>query len=73
MQGFFIQGLESCTYILCMELFSARYRTLIALIVLSMRAFGLGLLSGLSYAIPDWRILQLVVSVPTAVTVLYIW
>ncbi|XP_077256244.1 organic cation transporter protein isoform X3 [Temnothorax americanus] len=36
-------------------------------------SIGLVLLAVLSYAIPDWRILQLAVSVPTAITVLYIW
>lgn len=36
-------------------------------------AIGLMLLAALSYVIPDWRILQLAVSVPTAITVLYIW
>ncbi|XP_031781611.1 solute carrier family 22 member 13 [Nasonia vitripennis] len=73
LQAFFVQGLESCTFILCMELFPAKFRTLIALVVLSMRAFGMAMLAGLSYAVADWRILQLVVSVPTAVTVFYIW
>ncbi|OXU19889.1 hypothetical protein TSAR_009160 [Trichomalopsis sarcophagae] len=73
LQAFFVQGLESCTFILCMELFPAKFRTLIALVVLSMRAFGMAVLAGLSYAVADWRILQLVVSVPTAVTVFYIW
>ncbi|XP_014204846.1 solute carrier family 22 member 15-like [Copidosoma floridanum] len=73
LQGFFMQGLESCTFILCMELFPAKYRTLVALVVLSIRSLGLMLISGFSYFIPDWRILQLISCVPTAITVLYIW
>ncbi|KAJ8676316.1 hypothetical protein QAD02_012103 [Eretmocerus hayati] len=73
LQGFFIQGLESSSFILCMELFPTRYRTLVTLAVLSMRSLGFGLFFSLTYIILDWRILQLVASIPTAITVFYIW
>ncbi|XP_020280800.1 organic cation transporter protein-like [Pseudomyrmex gracilis] len=73
LQGVFVQGLQNSTYILSLELFPARSRTLIALIMQIFWSIGLVLLTALSYVIPDWRILQLAVSVPTAVTVLYIW
>ncbi|EFN83564.1 Solute carrier family 22 member 3 [Harpegnathos saltator] len=73
LQGVFAQGLQNSTYILCLELFPARSRTLVALIMQISWSIGLMLLAVLSYVIPDWRILQLAVSVPTAITVLYIW
>ncbi|XP_076650708.1 organic cation transporter protein isoform X2 [Halictus rubicundus] len=73
LQGVFVQGLQNSTYILSLELFPAKARTFIALVMQIAWAIGLLLLATLSYAIPDWRILQLAVSVPTAVTVLYIW
>ncbi|XP_067214835.1 organic cation transporter protein-like [Linepithema humile] len=73
LQGVFIQGLQNSTYILSLELFPARSRTLVALIMQIFWSIGLILLAALSYVIPDWRILQLAVSVPTAATVLYIW
>ncbi|XP_071638253.1 organic cation transporter protein [Temnothorax longispinosus] len=73
LQGVFVQGLQNSTYILSLELFPARSRTLVALIMQISWSIGLVLLAVLSYAIPDWRILQLAVSVPTAITVLYIW
>ncbi|XP_014472019.1 PREDICTED: solute carrier family 22 member 6-A-like [Dinoponera quadriceps] len=73
LQGVFVQGLQNSTYILSLELFPARSRTLVALIMQISWSIGLVLLATLSYVIPDWRILQLAVSVPTAITVLYIW
>ncbi|XP_018395800.1 PREDICTED: organic cation transporter protein-like [Cyphomyrmex costatus] len=73
LQGVFVQSLQNSTYILSLELFPARYRTFVALIMQIFWSMGLVLLAVLSYVIPDWRILQLAVSVPTAITVLYIW
>ncbi|XP_076243258.1 organic anion transporter 3 [Calliopsis andreniformis] len=73
LQGVFAQGLQNSTYILSLELFPAKARTYVALIMQIAWAVGLVLLAALSYIIPDWRILQLAVSVPTAITVLYIW
>ncbi|XP_011702190.1 PREDICTED: organic cation transporter protein-like [Wasmannia auropunctata] len=73
LQGVFVQGLQNSTYILSLELFPARSRTLVALIMQIFWSIGLVLLAVLSYMIPDWRILQLAISVPTAITVLYIW
>ncbi|KAK9298499.1 hypothetical protein QLX08_008180 [Tetragonisca angustula] len=73
LQGVFVQGLQNSTYILSLELFPAKARTFVALVMQIAWAIGLILLAALSYVIPDWRILQLAVSVPTAITVLYIW
>ncbi|XP_008560270.1 organic cation transporter protein [Microplitis demolitor] len=73
LQGVFAQGLQTSTYILALELFPTKLRTLVSSVMGVAWALGLLLLTGLSYVIPDWRILQLAVSVPTAVTVLYIW
>ncbi|XP_036145608.1 solute carrier family 22 member 8 isoform X2 [Monomorium pharaonis] len=73
LQGVFVQGLQNSTYILSLELLPARARTIVALIMQIFWSIGLILLAILSYVIPDWRILQLAISVPTAITVLYIW
>ncbi|XP_034936989.1 organic cation transporter protein-like isoform X2 [Chelonus insularis] len=73
LQGVFAQGLQSSTYILVLELFPAKFRTLVSSVMGVAWVLGLLLLAILSYIIPDWRILQLGVSVPTATTVLYIW
>ncbi|CAL7948202.1 unnamed protein product [Xylocopa violacea] len=73
LQGVFVQGLQNSTYILSLELFPVKARTFVALVMQIAWAIGLVLLAALSYVIPDWRILQLAISVPTAITVLYIW
>ncbi|CAK9806899.1 Organic anion transporter 3 [Anthophora quadrimaculata] len=73
LQGVFVQGLQNSTYILSLELLPVKARTFVALVMQIGWAIGLMLLAALSYVIPDWRILQLAVSVPTAATVLYIW
>lgn len=73
LQGVFVQGLHISTYTLLLELFPVRTRTLVGMASQFAWALGLALLAGLSYAVADWRILQLATSVPTAVTVLYIW
>ncbi|XP_015513351.2 organic cation transporter protein-like [Neodiprion lecontei] len=73
LQGVFVQGLQISTYTLLLELFPVRSRTLVSMTLQFGWAIGLLLLAGLSYAVADWRVLQLATSVPTAVTVLYIW
>ncbi|XP_043266638.1 solute carrier family 22 member 7-like [Venturia canescens] len=73
LQGVFAQGLQNTSYILTLELFPKNFRTIVATTMELFWALGVILLAGLSHMIPDWRILQLAVSVPTAVTVLYIW
>ncbi|XP_015117233.1 organic cation transporter protein isoform X2 [Diachasma alloeum] len=72
LQGIFAQGLHSATYVLILELFPTKFRTLIFTVMGIAWSLGLLLLAGLSYIILDWRILQLAVSVPTAITVLYV-
>uniref|UniRef100_A0A0C9RV89 SLC22A8 protein n=1 Tax=Fopius arisanus TaxID=64838 RepID=A0A0C9RV89_9HYME len=72
LQGIFAQGLHASTYILILELFPTKFRTLVFTVMGIAWALGLELLAGLSYIILDWRILQLAVSVPTAITVLYV-
>ena len=73
LQGVFAQGLQNSAYMLTIELFPKKFRTIVATIMQISWALGLVLLAILSYFIHDWRILHLAVSVPTAVTVLYIW
>lgn len=73
LQGVFAQGLQNSTYILALELFPTKYRTLVSTVMSIAWGFGLLLLTAFGYFIRDWRILQLAISVPTAITVLYIW
>ncbi|XP_015593157.1 organic cation transporter protein-like [Cephus cinctus] len=73
LQGVFIQGLQNASCMLIFELFPTRARTIVGMGMQLFFSFGIIMIAGLSFIIPDWRILQLGMAVPTAVTVLYIW
>lgn len=72
-QGFFIQGLQNCSYTLMLEYCPSRYRTICCTIWELNWAVGLILLSGTSYFIRDWRLLTLVLTVPTILSLSYSW
>ncbi|XP_055383940.1 organic cation/carnitine transporter 2-like [Condylostylus longicornis] len=72
-QGFFIQGLQTCSYTLMLEYCPSRKRTAAAVLWECNWAIGLGLLGGIAYFIRDWRILTLVLLTPTALSLLYFW
>jgi len=72
-QGFFIQGLQTCSYTLMLEYCPSRKRTAAAVLWEINWAIGLGLLGGISYFIRDWRTLTLVLLIPTALSLFYFW
>ncbi|PNF33929.1 hypothetical protein B7P43_G06010 [Cryptotermes secundus] len=71
-QGFFVQGLQGTTFTLLVETFPRRFRTAVGVVLELYWAFGLVYLAGASYYIPNWRPLELVLSIPTAATLLYV-
>ncbi|XP_072850741.1 solute carrier family 22 member 2 isoform X2 [Pogona vitticeps] len=72
-QGLISKGSWTAGYILITEIVGARYRRTVA--ILYQAAFGIGLLllDALAYAIPHWRWLQLAVTLPTFLLMLYYW
>ncbi|XP_048451757.1 solute carrier family 22 member 13b [Rhincodon typus] len=71
--GASVSGMLINTFVLGAEWSGVSQRTLI--IVLSHCAFSFGqvVLAGLAYAIRDWRMLQLTISCPMVIFLLYIW
>ncbi|XP_062980544.1 solute carrier family 22 member 2-like [Elgaria multicarinata webbii] len=74
----FIQGLVSkgswtAGYILITEIVGPGYRRIVAILYQAAFAFGLLILDALAYAIPHWRWLQLAVTLPTFLLLLYYW
>ncbi|KAF0288151.1 Organic cation transporter-like protein [Amphibalanus amphitrite] len=73
LQGFFVQGLQTTTYSMVMELFPPHHRTLAGVAAEVFWAIGLILLAVCCYFVQHWRHVQLAISIPTLVTLLYIW
>lgn len=73
-QGFFVQGLQGGTYTLLIEIIPKKHHTLVGVAAGVYWAFGLVILSGVAYAFPQWRHIQLVLSVmPVFFSLLYVW
>lgn len=73
LQGMVSKGSWVSGYTLITEFVGSGYRRTTA--ILYQMAFTVGLvgLAGVAYAIPDWRWLQLAVSLPTFLFLLYYW
>uniref|UniRef100_U5EG39 Putative synaptic vesicle transporter svop n=1 Tax=Corethrella appendiculata TaxID=1370023 RepID=U5EG39_9DIPT len=72
-QGFFVQGLQGCTYTLLLEFCPTKFRTGAGVLWEIFWAFGLIFLGLMSLAIRDWHYLQIVVSIPSIITAICIW
>ena len=74
-QGIFIQGLQTSSYILILELFPGRshLRTYAGAAAEFFWALGVMGLGGIAYYIQHWRYIQLALSLPSVVTITYIW
>ena len=63
----------STAFILGLELFPIEQRTLAGVAVEFFWAFGYVSLIGMAYFIRNWRHLQLAITVPLSLTVLFYW
>nr|XP_060609660.1 solute carrier family 22 member 2-like [Anolis sagrei ordinatus] len=73
MQGLVGKGSWTAGYILITEIVGASYRRTVAILYQAAFAIGLLILDALAYAIPHWRWLQLAVTLPTFLLLLYYW
>lgn len=72
-QGVFMQGLQTCSLVLIMELFPIEHRTAAGTVFEIFWGFGVCYLAFLAWAIRNWRYLQLALCLPSIVTIIYIW
>ncbi|XP_060564193.1 organic cation transporter protein-like [Ruditapes philippinarum] len=70
-QGVLMQGLQTSTYTLAMELFLPQYRSYAGAILECFWGLSVMTVPFLAYLIPNWRHLQLVISLPSVVAVFY--
>uniref|UniRef100_A0A452U5W2 Solute carrier family 22 member 1 n=1 Tax=Ursus maritimus TaxID=29073 RepID=A0A452U5W2_URSMA len=73
LQGLVSKGSWTSGYILITEFVGLGYRRTVAILYQTAFTGGLVLLSGVAYAIPHWRWLQLAISLPTFLFLLYYW
>ncbi|XP_037078524.1 organic cation transporter protein-like [Pollicipes pollicipes] len=66
-------GVFGCMFILLLELVGPRWRALIGLVYQVPFAFGVMALPGVAYALRNWRHLQLAISVPAVLMMLFWW
>ncbi|XP_066534116.1 solute carrier family 22 member 13b isoform X2 [Hoplias malabaricus] len=71
--GTSISGIAINTYVLGTEWCGASKRALFTILSHCCYALGLMVLSGLAYAIHNWRILQIVLSAPVVTLAVYFW
>ena len=65
------QGLQTSSYTLAMELFGAHHRSYVGAILEVFWGFGVMTVPLLAYLIPNWRYLQLAITLPSIVALAY--
>ncbi|XP_045356160.1 solute carrier family 22 member 1 isoform X2 [Leopardus geoffroyi] len=73
LQGLVSKGSWTSGYILITEFMGLGHRRTVAILYQTAFTVGLVLLSGVAYAIPHWRWLQLAISLPTFLFLFYYW
>ncbi|XP_064619913.1 organic cation transporter protein-like [Lineus longissimus] len=67
------QGIVLSGFVLCCEIFPADQRTFAGIIVQTFWAVAMMIQAGIGYAVRDWRMFQLAISLPMVVTVVGFW
>uniref|UniRef100_A0A8C9AAH4 Major facilitator superfamily (MFS) profile domain-containing protein n=1 Tax=Prolemur simus TaxID=1328070 RepID=A0A8C9AAH4_PROSS len=73
LQGLVSKGSWMAGYTLITEFVGLGYRRTVGILYQAAFTVGLVLLTGLAYALPNWRWLQLAVTLPTFLFLLYYW
>ncbi|KAK3084599.1 hypothetical protein FSP39_016090 [Pinctada imbricata] len=73
LQGFFIQGLQTTSYVMSMELFLPQYRGMAGATLEVFWGVTVVLLGGIAYWLQNWRHIQLAITLPSLLTVGYYW
>lgn len=72
-QGMMLQGLQTSSTTMAMELYQTQYRTKAGMGV-AMLATACSMVIGLiSFLLPHWRHMQLAISIPTVITISFLW
>ncbi|XP_064613192.1 organic cation transporter protein-like [Liolophura sinensis] len=72
-QGALMQGLQTTSYAMVMELFSPAHRAYVGAALELFWGCSYIILALIWYLIQDWRYIQLAITLPSALTITYIW
>ncbi|XP_060062784.1 organic cation transporter protein-like [Ylistrum balloti] len=72
-QGAFMQGLQTSTFVLAMELFLPQYRGVAGAVLELCWGINVVTLAGVAYLFQSWRYIQLAITLPSLLTLPYFW
>lgn len=71
--GMFLQGLQTSSYVLVMEMFLPRYRGVAGAMLEVFWGIAVLLVAPIAYLLQNWRYMQLAISLPSILAIAYIW
>lgn len=71
--GMFLQGLQTSSYVLVMEMFLPCYRGVAGAMLEVFWGIAVMLVAPIAYLIQNWRYIQLAISLPSILAIGYIW
>lgn len=71
--GASLQGVFLVAYVMAMELVGKKYRVLVGVLAQAFYSIGYFTAAMLAYLIPDWRILQITMTLPALLFIPYYW
>ncbi|XP_034777173.2 solute carrier family 22 member 3-like [Acipenser ruthenus] len=72
-QGVFGKGAWMASFVLVTEIVGSSHRRVVSIVAQIFFTFGVVILPGIAYLIPSWKALQLTITLPTFILLIYFW
>ncbi|KAM9315380.1 solute carrier family 22 member 3 [Gastrophryne carolinensis] len=73
LQGIFLKGTWMTCYVIITELVGSKQRRIVGIVVQMFFTLGVMIIPGIAYLIPTWQGIQLAISLPNFLFLLYYW